>query len=82
LSTNRGCPTLDRAAGTGTVDEVVEGLATEVDDVGEAPPGVVVGAVDGWARAGVGLPANDSRPSATTKATRAAGRRSRLRITV
>jgi hypothetical protein len=78
---NNGCPAPDRPAGTGRVDEVVDGLAATVDDV-EAPPGVEAGTVVGWARAGVGLPANVSRPRAITKATRAAGRRRRFRITV
>jgi hypothetical protein len=92
LATNRVCPTGASLAGTGSVDEVVDGGAVDggvADGVFDGtggdglmvaePPGTVVGV--GCARAVVGLPANDSRPSATTKATRAAGIRNRLRIT-
>jgi hypothetical protein len=80
---NNVCPTWASLAGTGSVEGV--GAPATVDDEvvvdAGAPPAAVVGTVGCCARAGVELPANDSRPSAATKATRAAGTRSRLRIT-
>src|SRR5437764_6845867 len=53
LLTNNGRPTLESAAGTGSVDPVLEGLAVGVVDGLVAPPATVVGTL-GVGTLGVG----------------------------